>query len=238
MKQKTFLIIIALVLALGGGFYLFKNKAQESAINKNAVFSLKESLDSIILETTPQNLSEAGIAEYQRRIALIEAEINQKTEEARDADFWVVNYNNLAIYKSYLGEYQEAYDLYLKSLAKEDRRITWAALGSLLVKMQAYQSAEEVLNKVIEMNKLEAPSYIALASLYQAQNDNIKTKKIYEQGLKEIGENALILDEYASWLVSINDNQNAIKIYERYKIASPQNKEITESKIEKLKAKI
>jgi len=240
MKKNILIFTIFLITLIFLGFFYLKNNRQESTqLFSSEVFALTENPNTLILKEE-QKLSQESINEYQKRILKIENDLREQGayQEWDDADFFVINYNNLAIYESYLGNYEKAYKLYLKSLELEDRRITWIALGSLLVKMKALESSEAVFQKAISMNEYDPGVYIKLADLYKQKNELEKIRETYENALLKDHENTLILSDYAKWLAEIKEYEEAIEVYERLKAEQPNNTEAINRKIQKIKLQI
>ena len=161
--------------------------------------------------------------------------ITTENEEQRLADF-----NNLAIYEKYLGNYRESYDAYLKSLELENRaRVTWQNFADVLLKMQAMKSAEMVYKKSVELNKYIPESYVKLANYYRVIRDDKNTEETYKLAIETIKvsteSDTLVLSAYAEWLVEKKRYDEAIKIYEELIIKQPANKAAIERKIEKIK---
>lgn len=234
---RNFILLITLsltIILIILGIFIFDSLQKKSQLSQSQVFSLVENPENLILEIKP-NLAQNAITEYQKRIIRIEEEIGRKTIETEpDTDFWVVNYNNLAIYKSYLGYYKEAYELYLKSLELEDRKMTWLALGDVLAKMQAFESGELAYNKALAKNELDPATYIKLVNLYRKSGQNEKQAAIFEKAMEKTGGHSLIIDEYAEYLVGIGENEKAILMYEKLKELQPGNREAIDRKIDKL----
>ena len=173
---------------------------------------------------------------YEDKIKEIKADLAVvKDREQRLAD-----YNNLAIYQKYLGNYREAYNAYLESLKLESQaRVAWQNFADVLLKMKAYKSAEMAYLKAIELNKYIPESYVKLANYYKVVGDIKSVEATYKTAIEIIKQSmesdTLVLDAYAEWLIEEKRYQDAIKILEQLIVKQPGNKEAIERKIEGLK---
>ena len=173
---------------------------------------------------------------YEDKIKEIKADLAVvKDREQRLAD-----YNNLAIYQKYLGNYREAYNAYLESLKLESQaRVAWQNFADVLLKMKAYKSAEMAYKKAVELNKYIPESYVKLADYYKAVGDGAKVEAAYKTAIETIKQSlesdTLVLDAYAEWLGGEKRYEEAVKIYEQLIVKQPGNKEAILRKIEGLK---
>ena len=150
---KKYLIIIIIILvfiiAAGGLWYVRqvkKNAGQNKQKEKIAFatgFVLLDDEKKIVWSESVELAPEAR-AQFEKKITEIKANLALKTgKEDRLADF-----NNLAIYQKYLGNYRESYDGYLQSLKLESQaRVAWQNFADVLLKMKAVKSAEMLIKK-------------------------------------------------------------------------------------------
>lgn len=241
MKNNKIIIIACLVLIIAaGGFWYFNkndsgnNKKQEK-IAFITGFVLLDDEKSLIWNEVVQIGDEAR-AQFEKKLTEIKADlVTAKEKEQRLAD-----YNNLAIYEKYLGNYREAYNAYLESLKLESQaRITWQNFADVLLKMKAFKSAEMAYKKSIKLNKYIPESYVKLADYYKTVGDSAKVEATYKTAIETIKESmesdTLVLDVYAEWLAGEKRYDEAIKIYQELIIKQPGNKEAIERKIENLR---
>lgn len=237
-KYKLIIIItvvIAILFSLSFGS-LFYFKIRSGNLSKSDVFTL---LDKKVILTEDKELTPETRKLYEDRANEAQANLAKRglPAPAGDKDFFVANYGNLALYKSYLGEYSQSYELYLKTLELESKsRVIWMAFGDLLVRMKAYLSAEAAYKKALALNQYEPEGYIKLADLYRLTGaPESKIEEVYKKGLENIVDNTLLLSEYAKRLSENGDNNRAIEIYEKLKELQPQNREALDREINKLK---
>ena len=232
-QKITIIVIILIILAIGSWWW---QKGEQLVIIAPGLNLLDEKKNLVFSEQT--NLADEVRLEYEKRVSQTLASLNQ----GGDQDFLVANYNNLAIYYSYLGNYQQAFQAYQNSLKQiSDSRLTLLAFGDLLTKMKAYLTAEFVYQKTLQLNPYEAAGYIKLVNLYKISNNQNKIAEVYKTGLEQTGKNVegntLLLDDYAEWLVSLKDYEQAIVIYQKLKELQPDNQVALERKIEQIKKK-
>lgn len=233
MNKKILIIILTAIVILavaGTTFYFFYLKNQTSRVAKSELFTLK---DKDVIWEENLNLAPEIKAAWEARAAEAEANI----AKGGDSDWLYANYGNLALFKSYLGNYKEAYDLYLKAVELQPKsRVPWMALGDLLIKMEAYQGAEEAFQKAIETNQYEPLAYVKLADLYRLNKEpEEKIQVLYDKAMTNMVDDTVLLDSYAGWLKAKGDKAKAIEVYEQLKKLQPQNKEALNREIEKLK---
>ena len=173
---------------------------------------------------------------YEDKIKEIKADL----AVAKEKEQLLADYNNLAIYQKYLGNYREAYNAYLESLKLESQaRVAWQNFADVLLKMKAYKSAEMAYRKAVELNKHIPESYVKLADYYQAMADGAKVEATYKLAIETIKDSlesdTLVLNGYADWLIEEKRYQDAIKILEQLIVKQPGNKEAILRKIEGLK---
>lgn len=241
LKKHKFIIIICLILiiAVGGFWYFNKNSGNNKQKEKTAFttgFVLLDDEKGLVWNETVQLAPEAR-ARFEDEIKKIKADLTvQKVKDDRLADF-----NNLAVYEKYLGNYRASYNAYLESLKLENRaRVAWQNFADVLLKMKAYKSAEVAYKKAIELNKHIPESYVKLADYYKAMGDGKNTEATYKLGLETIQKSmtesdTLILSAYADWLADNKRYAEAIKFYKELIVKQPENKEAIERRIEEMK---
>lgn len=241
MTQKYKILIIACLILIiaAGGFWYFRN-ADDSEKDKLAFttgFVLLDDEKSLVWSEDIQLSAEAR-TRFEDKVK----EIQSNLAKGGDEETMISNYNNLAIYENYLGDYRAAYDAYLESLKLEDRtRITWQNFADVLLKIKAYKSAEDAYKKSIDINKYIPESYVKLADYYKVVGDDKKVEETYKLAIENIKDtsesNALILSDYADWLAGQKRYDEAIKIYEELIVKQPSNKAAIQRKIEGLRSK-
>lgn len=244
MKQYKILIITALLIlcAVAGFLYYQKyqktsdqNKEQEK-IAFNTGFTLLDDQAGLVWSETVELSSEAR-GQFEKKVLEIK---NSLARNSQDESQRLADYNNLAIYQQYLGNYREAYQAYLESLKLEDSvRVYWQNFADLLLKMKAYKSAEMAYKKAIELNKYIPESYTKLADYYKIAGDGQQVEATYKLAIEKIEQSmesdTLVLSDYADWLAGQQRYEDAIKVYEQLIIKQPGNKEAIERKINNLK---
>lgn len=242
MKKYKIIIIACLVLiiAAGGFWYYGKNtennkEKQKEKIAFDTGFIMLDDEKSLVWSEAIQ-LSLEARTQFENKIKEIQADLAVKTEK----DDRLADYNNLAVYQKYLGNYRESYNAYLESLKLENQaRISWQNFADVLLKMKALKSAETAYKKAVELNKYIPESYVKLADYYKAVNDGVKVEATYKSGLEAIKESmesdSLVLNAYAEWLILQNKYDQAIEIYEQLIVKQPANKAALEKKIENIK---
>ncbi len=241
MNKKAFYsIVIILIIILGGFFYYNYNKSQENKKNSDKIFVLVENEDDILLS---EDLNLMPELEKQYKEKLQEAQNNLKqageiTDENKEAI--QSYYNNIALYNSYLGNYKEAYDNYLISLKLyPDDRIVWLALGNLLMKMQAFESAEKAINEGLRWNPYDNFGWTKKIALYEAWLGNTpesaqKIDAIYKEAIQKTNNDQLLVNNYADWLAKIGRKEEAIQMYKKLIEIAPENEEAINRKINNL----
>lgn len=239
MKNYKNIIITVLVLIIATGvvWYFNKNSGDDNMeeVAFNTGFVLLDDEKSLAWNEVVQLGAEAR-AQFEKKVEEIKADLTKVLEK----DQRLADYNNLAIYENYLGNYREAYGAYLESLRLESRaRITWQNFADVLLKMKAYKSAEMAYKKSVELNKYIPESYVKLADYYKAVGDGAKVEATYKLGIAAIKESmesdTLVLGAYAEWLVAQKRYAEAIKFYEELIVKQPANKAAIERKIENVK---
>ncbi len=232
-KLLLFFTIIIILAVLAGGWWFWQSKSQSNGSTSSDSFKLLDDKTKLVYSETVRLDPEVRQA-FEAKVK----EIKTNLATATDKGTLVANYNNLGLFSSYLGNYQEAFEAYTNSLKTiKDSRMTLLTFGDLLVKMKAYKSAEAVFNKTNELNPWEAKSYIKLVNLYKAMADNKKISETYQTGLagtlKNVDQNeyVLLLSDYADWLVSQKSYDQAIMVYQQIAGRQPQNKDVIDKKI-------
>jgi len=233
------MVVLVLIIAAGGWFYLNKGDnntdKDKDKIAFNTGFVLLDDEKSLV-SSEPVELSQEARAQFENKVKEIKADLAAAKEQER----LLADYNNLAIYQKYLGNYRESYDAYLESLKLESQaRVAWQNFADVLLKMKAYKSAEMAYKKSVELNKYIPESYVKLADYYQAIGDDTQVEATYKLGLETIKQSlesdTLVLTAYAEWLVGQKRYAEAIKLYEELIIKQPANKAAIERKIEGMK---
>ncbi len=243
MSQKYKIIIIVclvLIIAAGGWWYYGKNAGRsiEKAKEKIAFFTGFTMLDNeknLIWNEAVQLGDEARV-QFENKVKEIKADL----VVAEEKDQFLADYNNLAIYEKYLGNYREAYDAYLQSLNLEGQaRVSWQNFADVLLKIKAFKSAEFAYKKAVELNKYIPESYVKLADYYKTVGDDAQVEATYKLGIETIKESmesdTLVLSDYADWLAGQKRYDEAIKILRELQVKQPNNKAAIERKIENIK---
>lgn len=240
-NNKIALVIILALIVVGAGFWYYEKNVknngekQKEKTTFSTGFTLLDDEKKLAWSEVVQIETEVR-AQFEKKVAEIKADlITASGKEARLAD-----YNNLAIYEKYLGNYRESYNAYLESLNLENQaRVTWQNLADVLLKVKAFKSAEMAYKKSIELNKYIPESYVKLANYYQAIGDAKNVEATYKLAIETIKQgmesDTLILDAYAEWLIGEKRYDEAIKIYQELIAKQPANKAAIERKIENLK---
>lgn len=237
---KIIIACLALIIAAGGFWYFNKNagksaKKAEEKIAFDTGFVLLDDEKNLIWSELIK-LDPGTSAQFEKKAKEIKADLAVvKEKEQRLAD-----YNNLAIYENYLGNYREAYGAYLESLNLESQaRITWQNFADVLLKMKAFKSAEMAYLKAVELNKYIPESYVKLANYYKTVGNDKKTEATYKLAIETIEQSTesdtLVLNDYAEWLAGQKRYDEAIKIYQELTVKQPANKAAIERKIGNLK---
>ncbi|MDO8592351.1 MAG: hypothetical protein Q7R92_01090 [bacterium] len=234
-KYKIIIAILAIIIAAGGYWYVRKNNGQDQKkIAFSTGFTLLDDEKNLVWSETVE-LSPEARARFESKVKEIKADL----AAAKEKDQLLADYNNLAIYQKYLGNYREAYGAYLESLKLESRaRVAWQNFADVLLNMKAYKSAEMAYKKAIELNQYIPESYNKLADYYKAVGDGKNVEATYKLALETIKQSTesdtLVLDAYAEWLAEQKRYNEAIKIYEQLMVKQPNNKAAIQRKIEGL----
>jgi len=242
MPKKFKIIIITIIIlsfVVGGIWYWNKNINQAKKEKEKTAFitgfTLLDDEKNLDWDRTSAKFSQEARAQFEKKVS----DIKNNLAKAEDKGTRLANYNDLAIYQHYLGNYKESYDAYIESLKLEDRnRVTWQNFADVLLAVKAYKSAEAAYKKAVDLNKYIPESYVKLANYYQVLGDDIKVEQTYQSAIETIRQSlendALVLDSYADWLVSKQRHDEAIKILRELQAEQPDNKEAIEREIEKL----
>lgn len=237
-KYKILLIILLLAIISSAGYWLY-NKAK----NNNGLEQTAFSTGFIMLDDEKNlawsemvNLSAEARTQFENKISGIKADL----AVAKDKDQRLADYNNLAIYEKYLGNYRESYGAYLQSLKLESQaRVAWQNFADVLLKMKAYESAAMAYQKAIDLNKYIPESYVKLADYYKARGNGEKAEATYKLALDTIKDSTesdtLVLGAYADWLIDNKRYDEAIKILRQLEAKQPDNKAAIERKIQGLR---
>lgn len=242
MKKYKILIIACLVLIIAvGGFWYFNKNAGKNKDKEKIAFTTGFTMlddETSLVWTEVVKLNDEARAQFEKKVTEIKADL----VTAKEKEQLLADYNNLAIYDKYLGNYRESYDAYLASLQLENRaRVSWQNFADVLLKIKAYKSAEMAYKKAVELNKYIPESYVKLADYYKVMNNDGQVEATYKLALKTIKESlesdTLVLSDYADWLAGKKRYDEAIKIYQELIIKQPGNKEAIKRKIEELRIK-
>lgn len=236
------MVVVLVLIIAAGAWYVKNNNGQDKNKNKNknkvaftTGFTMLDDEKSLVW-TEAVKLGDETRAQFKNKIKEIKADL----ATAKEKDQLLADYNDLAIYEKYLGNYRAAYGAYLESLKLENRaRVTWQNFADVLLKIKAYKSAGFAYKKAVELNKYIPESYVKLADYYQAMNDDGQVEATYKLAIETIKPSSesdtLVLSDYADWLADKKRYDEAIKVYQELIIKQPGNKEAIERKIEKLK---
>lgn len=229
-NKKLFFIVFVILAAIIIGFWVYQ-RSNKIDLPESSVFRVTDKKSEVVLQENPDLTPEARKL-YEDRAK----ESKDNIAKGGNIDFLATNYNNLGMYQTYLGKYKEAYGAYIKVLEMEKTvRVSWLGLGDLLVKMKAYKSAENAYDKAMALNPYDPIIYSKQANMYKILNKNDMVKQSYENGIKQIESNAVLLDEYSAWLASTKDYQGAISLLEQQKVKQPANSKAIDRKIEQIK---
>lgn len=235
-KKLWIAIILVLLLAAAGVLFWQSNKPQVAG---NEHFTITDNMDDVIMhqDVSELNIMVDAVTYYEDKIAEYEAKIPTIQDDLEKKDY----YNDLGLFYSKIGKYQEAYDAYLKSLDLSFvNRKTWVSLGDLLVKMKAYQSAEQAFLKGNEINPYEQANYVKLADLYKLEGrSQDEILAVYNAGIDLIEGPELLYIEKAEYYQELGMYREAINSYKDWLfIAEESNKANIQSKIDKLEEEL
>lgn len=238
MKNFKIIIIAFLILSVAAIVWHFNKNAGDNNQDKIAFETGFVLLDDEkkLAWNEDAKISDEARAQYENKIEQIKADL----AIAKDKDQRLADYNNLAIYEKYLGNYRESLNAYLESLKIESlARVAWQNMADVLLKMKAFKSAEMAYQKAVELNKYIPESYVKLADYYKIAGNNAKIEETYKTAIETVKQSmesdTLILKDYAEWLAGEKRYDEAIKIYEQLMAKQPENKEAIERSIEELK---
>ncbi|MFH1255421.1 MAG: hypothetical protein V1667_03060 [bacterium] len=235
--NKYKIVIIVLILAAVGFWFANKNDGdnnQEKIAFETGFVLLDDEKNLVWNEAV--SISDEARAQYENKIEQIKADL----ELTQEKDQRLADYNNLAVYEKYLGNYRESYGAYLESLKIESlARVAWQNMADVLFKMKAFKSAEMAYKKAIELNKYIPESYVKLADYYKVAGDNAKIEETYKTAIETIKQSmesdTLVLKDYAEWLADEKRYNEAEQIYEQLMAKQPENKEAIERIVDGLK---
>jgi tetratricopeptide (TPR) repeat protein len=239
MRKYKILIIagLFLIIAVAGFWYVQKNDGNKDKdkVAFTTGFTMLDDEKNLVWQETVQLTTEAR-AQYENKIKEIKADLIV----AKEKEQLLADYNSLAMYEKYLGNYRESYNAYLESLKLENlARVAWQNFADVLLEIGAVKSAEMAYKKAVELNKYIPESYVKLADYYKIMNNDILTEKTYKLAIvtiKESMENdTLVLSDYAEWLIGKTRYGDAIKILQELMVKQPANKAVIERKIEQLR---
>ena len=133
---------------------------------------------------------------------------------------------HLGILKQDLGNYEEAYENYLKCIkVKPDGFEALNNLGAVHVRNKNYQLALKCFNRAFEINQNYVPTINNLASLYHKLNRPRQALDMSSRALKLQPNNLITLNQYAKALIINNDLNEAIQILEKYHKTFPDHED-------------
>jgi tetratricopeptide (TPR) repeat protein len=236
-KNRLFLFIIFLLLFASVLIFLYSQKNLTSSDIKSGYFTLVESEKDLVWRKDLQDLNvmEDAVIFYQQQIKDLEKQVIGIQDEQEKKN----KYDDLALYYSKLGDYRTSYQYYIKSLdVSFVNRKTWLNFGNLLVKMNAYKSAELAYLKANEINPYEELNYVELADLYILMGKKEgEILEVYDKGIELIEKPSILLRGKAEFYEERNLYQEAIYVYQRLLTIS-DNAEAIQNKIDKLKLKL
>lgn len=237
-NKKFWLILGVVILALVGLIFWF-NRMQTSKLPTSSYFKIIDDPKNVIYsqEISELSVTPQAVEVWQQKIKELEAAVPNISDDLEKKRY----FNDLGMYYSYLGKYQESYDYYIKSLdISYIDRVTWLQLGDLLIKMKAYQSAELAYIKGNDINPYEPLNYEKLADLYVLMGKSeSEVVAIYDQGIAKIEKSPALLRAKAYYYEKNKNYSEALKTYEAWlKIADEASKASIEERINILKAKI
>lgn len=236
-KNKIFWLLIFLVTVSFLGIFWYLQKSQVSQNIKSEHFTLIEAEKDLIWNKDLAELKvmDDAVVFYKQQIVELEKNVSNIQDEQEKKNY----YDDLALYYSKLGDYRKSYEYYLKSLdISFVNRKTWLNFGNLLVKMNAYQSAEIAYLKANEINPYEELNYIELADLYiLMQKSNEEILAVYDKGISLIEKPSILLKNKAEFYEAKDLYQEAIYVYQKLLTIS-DNPDSVQIKINKLKLKL
>ncbi len=170
----------------------------------------------------------ADLQEYEKAKEYYEKALdiqeNKKVEEAL---------NNIKAYlhfkkaREYLrkGKYEEAEDEYREALDIVESPEIYTALGSLLLKQNRLDEAEESLKKALEIEKDFVPALFALARCYEIQNKKKKAEELYKKLKKIKKDDPDVFIKFAEYYYRNGNIKKADEMYkEALKISKDKEK--------------
>lgn len=241
-KYKIIIIAVLIFIIVVAGFWYFNKNIGNNNKQKNKTafetgFVLLDDEKGLVWSEAVELAPEVRLR-YENEITKIKDDlIKVKEKEQLLADF-----NNLAIYQKYLGNYRASYNAYLESLKLENRaRVAWQNLADVLLKMKAYKSAAMAFKKAVELNQYIPESYVKLADYYKDVGDGQNVEATYKLAIETIKQSTesdtLVLVAYANWLAEQKRYDEAIKIWRELEAKQPENKEAIERRIEEVRSK-
>lgn len=239
-NKKLFWFILAAVLALIGLIFWFYYTHQlSSKLPSSSYFQINDDPKNVIhsqkiaeLSVTPQ-----AVEVWEKKLSELETQVINIQDELKRKKY----YNDIAMYLAYLGRYDEAYDYYIKSLdISYIDRITWLQLGDLLIRMNAYKSAEVAYTRGNDINPYEPLNYIKLADLYVLMGKSeVEVVAVYDQGISKIEKSTSILQAKAYYYEKNKNYKAALVVYEELlKIADQDSRANIQEAISHVKDKI
>ena len=133
---------------------------------------------------------------------------------------------HLGILKQDLGNYEAAYENYLKCIkVKPNGFEALNNLGAVHVRNKNYQLALKCFNRAYEFNQNYVPTINNLASLYHKLNRPLQALDMSSKALKLQPNNLITLNQYAKALIINNDLEEAIQVLEKYHKTFPDHED-------------
>ena len=160
--------------------------------------ALKEGLDSSILHfewgKSYLRLLNFIMAEYEFQIAV------EKEENFIEAKI------GLALARAYRSNFELLDELKEKNASNV---YIQEGLGLEYLYQNDYEKSKEMFNKALKTDSNQIYNYYNLTKVYKALNDNYKVIEYYDKFIEKRPENVEVLTEYAQFLISISDYEEA-----------------------------
>ena len=148
---------------------------------------------------------------------------------------------NLSVAQMYdrIGDGEKAYQSLIHASAVDPTKsLAFLNMGSLLVKVKAYASAEKAIKIGVEKEPQFPQTHLALIAFY-AVYEPTEVKKIenaFSFALERTGRNETVLKEYATWLEGQGRIPQAITTWKEVLAQNPANASSVAEKIKKLES--
>ncbi|OHA83546.1 MAG: hypothetical protein A2408_02280 [Candidatus Yonathbacteria bacterium RIFOXYC1_FULL_52_10] len=260
LSKRIAVILAIIIIALVVWGANRTPKEQAPAGNTNTEVSSPEEMTATIpVITTPALLSGKGSEEVEASVAgasiswsyrgvitdpaeKVAAEksivaLRAKMQEP-GADLYDLN---LSIAQTYdrIGDGEKAYQALIHaSVVDPAKSLAFLNMGSLLIKVKAYASAEKAIKIGVEKEPQFPQTHLALVSFYVVYEPT-EVKKIenaFSFALERTGRNETILKEYATWLEGQGKVPQAITAWKEVLGQNPANAFAVTEKIKKLES--